>query len=330
VRARWTNAAGHDHTRFVARRGVVGTAGRFGLASVMAVMAALCTCREQSFNPWEPVREAVAEHPTWTPDGSSVLYKRGGRIWSVDMQGNTTCISERWPYYTDCPDVSPDGNWLLFVTGGQTYKARLSQDGVIDTATIVPLTDRGLNYNPDWSPDGNRIAYDSDVSGDSTVLYGICFMDADGGNKKRKCDPAGARDPDWSPDGSRVVYLGYVGYAAGDIVVSDTNGLNCRALTRDSAIDCDPDWSPDGSRIAFSRYPQAGAGRNPGFRVCLIDTAGEGIEAVTTGWRPAWAPDGQRLAFEDVAEDERGRRTDYSTVFVIDLRSGERRQLVWR
>ena len=131
-----------------------------------------------------------------------------------------------------------------------------------------------------------------------------------------------ARDPRWSPDGSMLVYHGYVGHGGAEILVTSADGTGRRLLTNDTLDDVRPDWSPDGQTIAFARR-----GKSPGYTICLVDTDGQGIEEVTTGSDPEWSPDGQSLVFEDVARDVHG---DYSTLFVMDLKSGDRRQLVWR
>lgn len=304
---------------------------RLGLPVTVAVlcMATLCvSCKDQR-DPWDdPAPEVIAEDPTWTPDGSRVVYTCHGHILSVDLQGNTTSVSGSWPYYTGCPDVSPDGHWLLFVTGTQVYKAMLGQDGVIDSAAVVPLTDRGRNFDPAWSPSGQRVAYVSNLEGDSVVFYGICTMDADGTNKSRMPDSGGdARAPRWSPDGSMVVYNGYVGHGGAEILVTSADGTGRRLLTNDTLDDLDPDWSPDGRKIAFARYTANGRGKSPGYVICQVDTAGQEIDVVTMGRNPEWTPDGQGLVFEDLAEDAQG---DYSTLFMIDVKNRERRQLVWR
>ncbi|MCX6844812.1 MAG: hypothetical protein NTX53_21320 [candidate division WOR-3 bacterium] len=294
------------------------------LATVWALTATLFVCcKGPDLLRDTPAPETIAENPTWAPDGSKVFYGSHGRICSVDMQGNVTNVSENWNYYSVLPDVSPDGNWLLFASAEQIRKARLSQDGTIDTSTIVALTDRGSNFDPAWSPDGQMVAYVSNLKGDSSVFYGICIMDADGTDRSRLPDSGGdARNPRWSPDGSMLVYHGYVGHDEADILVTSVDGTGRRLLTDDTLDDVRPDWSPNGQTIAFARR-----GKSPGFTICLVDTAGQGIEEVTTGHNPKWSPDGQSIVFEAIAEDTRG---DYSTLFVMDLKSGDRRQLVWR
>jgi Tol biopolymer transport system component len=57
---------------------------------------------------------------------------------------------------------------------------------------------------PDWSPDGSRIAFQSNRSGD----FGIWVMNADGSGQTRLTGRGGFGDfyPSWSPDGRRIVY----------------------------------------------------------------------------------------------------------------------------
>lgn len=304
---------------------------RFSVSVVLAATLTVC-CRDKRDEPWsrfDPLVESVAESPTWTPDGSRVLYEDNGRIWSMDLKGNAMCVTEDWPYSAWSPDVSPDGHWLLFVSRADIFKARLNQDGKIDTSTVRALTDKGSNFFPRWSPDGKRIAYDSDVKGDSYGFYGVSFMDADGANKSRMPDTGGdGRAPCWSADGARVAYIGCVGHGAPEVLIADTNGANRRLLTNDTVWDDKPDWSPGGRRITIGRYPQPGAFAPPGIRVCIVDTGGGQVEVVTIGLDPEWSPDGTKLAFTADVEVDEGLL--YTTIFVIDLGTRRKQQLVWR
>ena len=66
-----------------------------------------------------------------------------------------------------------------------------------DGSDVTRLTDSaGVNKNPTWSADGDRIAFQSDRDG-NLEIYAI---DADGSHLARVTDdPAVDADPVWSP-----------------------------------------------------------------------------------------------------------------------------------
>jgi Tol biopolymer transport system component len=68
----------------------------------------------------------------------------------------------------------------------------------------VRLTQAGADdQDPCWSPDGTRIAFESDRDGN----YEIYVMDADGSHQTRLThDPALDSTPTWSTDGTRIAF----------------------------------------------------------------------------------------------------------------------------
>lgn len=74
-----------------------------------------------------------------------------------------------------------------------------------DGGNVMRLTDHpGRDDAPDWSPDGTKIAFVSEMSGTATDLY---VMDADGGNVTQlTSDPASDGYPGWSPDGEWIAF----------------------------------------------------------------------------------------------------------------------------
>lgn len=125
-----------------------------------------------------------------------------------------------------------------------------------------------------------------------------------------------------SPDGRLIAYACDRAGGNLDIWVQQVSGGDPQRLTTDAADDVEPSFSPDGSQIVF-RSDRDGGGL---YLVSAIG-AGEQRRIADGGHRPRWSPDGKQIVFwagQDTGflMDERGPRA-----FVLDVASGERRQI---
>ena len=152
----------------------------------------------------------------------------------------------------------PDGHGPLVVF-------RDARDGVNvdDEIYAVRSNGRGLvnltnapdsnEWGPAWSPDGERIAFNSDRAG-TPQLY---VMNSDGTGVERLSDVWGEY-PAWSPNGDRLAFESYMGGTTAfgdpdyDVLVMNADGSGVVNLTDDpDSDDGYPTWSPDGEWIAF-------------------------------------------------------------------------------
>ncbi|MEZ4386928.1 MAG: hypothetical protein R3D98_05015 [Candidatus Krumholzibacteriia bacterium] len=152
----------------------------------------------------------------------------------------------------------------------------------------------GWEGEPALSPDGERVAYASNIDGQ----YEIYVVSARGGQPLRITDDAAwDRLPTWFPDGDQLAFasdrLGAVG-----IWKTGQYGGGATLLLADAT---DPAISPDGRRLAFVRRDTTGWGRIGLAR--LDDPAAARL--VTHGpqqglWdhrEPAWSHDGRRICY---------------------------------
>ena len=212
------------------------------------------------------------------------------------------------------PVWSPDGKRIVFfsnrdghvhvIRGVPTYEIYVMDNdgGNLQRLTNNPNDDR----SPSWSPDGERIVFQSNRDKDNPGNYEIYVMDTDGGNQQRLTDnPNQDELPSWSPDGKRIVFSsvreGHFENKFGitdEIYVMDNDGGNLQRLTENRKNDWFPSWSPDGKRIVFSSDRK---GDFENFEIYVMDNDGGNLQRLTENrvydWSPSWSPDGERIAF---------------------------------
>jgi dipeptidyl aminopeptidase/acylaminoacyl peptidase len=163
-----------------------------------------------------------------------------------------------------------------------------------DGSGQVNLTDDdSFNLTPAWSPDGTKIAFASDRSGNTEVYV----MNANGtGVVNLSQNPADDRSPTWSPDGSEIAFTTTRDGNDEIYVMESITGSGQTNLTNYFVHDSEPDWSPDGTKIAFS------FGNFDDRDIAVMEADGSDSVLVTTSpgvddFSPSWSPDGTHIIF---------------------------------
>jgi Tol biopolymer transport system component len=107
-----------------------------------------------------------ARDPVWNPDGQSIAFERSDGMYEVDAD----CLNCTGGFFllAGARDLafSPDGSQIVYVwrlAYGVDYELWIADYGVPGSETQVTW-DTAVEGNPTWSPDGNRIAFDTDRS----------------------------------------------------------------------------------------------------------------------------------------------------------------------
>jgi len=241
----------------------------------------------------------AGDYFTLSTDGTRLAYSRSqsySNLWLAQFQspdngsepgkGPQTTPLTRGTSEFDSPSISPDGNWIAFVTEGHIYKTAM------EGGTPIQLTfSNATDVSPAWSPDGKRIAFGSDEGGSRKVW----IVDTDGAHRRQFAKTHLTEDLDepgaitWSP-GRHILYQ-KPGNQNFNILDPETGEE--KPLVQNESIGWlfSPKYSPDGKKVAvlWNRL-QRGL-----WVISLIDNSQTFLSGSRYYDPAGWSPDGSSI-----------------------------------
>jgi Tol biopolymer transport system component len=246
----------------------------------------------------EPTVLAKPEGPArgiaWFPGAQAMIM--AGRLrgveglWKIAVDGQSKLLYPTLKMKPAFPAFSAQGDRLaISLTSYEEGIWQVDLTKKQPPTSLISSLDAAAEF-PQYSPDGERIVFQSDRSGN----WEIWVCDRDGLNPLQLTFFAGppAGYPRWSPDGRQVVF-DVRGERGSEIYVVSRDGGSPRRLITGSAKDEVPGWSRDGRWVYFASK------RGGVWQIWKVPAAGGQSAQVTNGggYAPVESSDGKVLYY---------------------------------
>ena len=234
----------------------------------------------------------------WTPNSKDLIYSswHGGTktLWRVPFAGGTPRPVALAANVALAPSIPRHGNELAYQQAAgkdDIWRIPVKSGRRPSVPATIAIAAKGWKMRPSFSPDGKKIAFESDRLGSMEIW--VC--DGRGINCSELTSLHGtAGTARWSPDGQAIAFEFHPGERA-EVYVVDVNGGPPRQIrTVPEADNLAPSWSRDGRWLYFSSK----RGREP-FQLWKVPVAGGHPVQVTKtgGISAAESADGKFLYF---------------------------------
>jgi Tol biopolymer transport system component len=240
--------------------------------------------------------------PAWSPDGTYIAFIRnmgtwGGNLFIMNADGSNL-VQKTFTGDSKNPAWSPDGTRIAFTDEvDEATNSGIPRIMVMDLSNgaILELPNSsGASVEPTaaWSPDGTKIAFNSDWWAWDFVgdIHTIC---PNGSGFTSLTYPPFSNDydywnPSWSPDGMKfsvTIFPVYNVDAESSIAVMNADGTGLLIIktgigTSDQFLnERRTSWSPDGTRIAYTESKT--------IKWVAANGSASGI-IITNGWDADW------------------------------------------
>lgn len=215
------------------------------------------------------------------------------------------------------PRVSPDGESIVYVRRSNDIMTDSARSNIwiadVDGDSHRPLLSGKKNfYSPRWSPEGDKLAYISNVEGGTPQIY-VRWMDT-GQTAVLTNVQSGATSLTWSPDGK------YIAFSMS--VPSSEKPFSVKMPKKPKGAK----WSPTFKYVTKARYQADGRGiLDPAYmHIFIVDTEGGIARQLTSGnyhhrGSLSWAADSSKIYFSANRNDDWEYESREADIFSVDL-----------
>jgi len=182
----------------------------------------------------------------WSSDGSRLVVANdpgdGGELWELDLKGQLTQLP--FGEGASAPAISPKGGRIAYVRGRKTvdiWRADLTAARPEESAVRL-IYSTLTQMVPRYSPDGSRIAFESNRSGSPEIW----MTDAQGTDPVRLTSFGGplSSDPSWCSDGRHIAFDSRASGVSAIYVEDIGERVPRKVLTSQPNLSS-PEWSED-------------------------------------------------------------------------------------
>jgi serine/threonine protein kinase/Tol biopolymer transport system component len=188
------------------------------------------------------------------------------------------------------PRLSPDGQRIA--VGIQDRGTQVWLYDVIRQTTTRLTFEGETNSAPVWTPDGKRIAFQSNREGPLNIFWQPA--DGSGGVERLTTDESLQAPSSWSPDGQLLAFIGGSPTTGAHIWVLRLGERNTQPFLRTPFNEAAPRFSPDGRWLA---YVSNESGRYEIYVQPYPGPGGKRQVSIGGGTEPVWNPNGRELFY---------------------------------
>ncbi|HTU44418.1 MAG TPA: protein kinase [Bryobacteraceae bacterium] len=246
-------------------------------------------------------RQLTSEHeiwgnPVWSEDGRNIFYVNGSTFGSepsirrISVSGGMPKVLEGIGQNAVRLAYSPKAHRLVYSTSFTNYDIRRLDLKNLPSKPQRFLSSNRFDSSAIYSPDGKRIAFDSNRSGSREIW--VANADGSEAAPVTSFGRGVTGSGQWSPDGKYLVFDARPD-ADADVYIVASSGGPVKKLTDYRGEDHNARFSPDGKWIYFASR------RSGGHEIFRMHLDGSGVEQMTHngGILPMFGQDGKWLYY---------------------------------